>query len=232
MKKGLKITIIILLSILIILLTIFATKIHSIKTIYGEIVELSQLDIRNEEVDKTLKTKGKISKVEKAVLNYYEDYYDYKKIYATYRVEELTNTLTNQYLSENKNNLKNLKEEFKNKTREVDTAITNIKQMLKEETIMSYAEQQKLNPIYTELYRIYMISDDDNKYISEWDKINETNTKKLEYLNELLDLLVNNKNYWYIKNDTLYFDKDEVLIKYNDLHDLIYDIEEKQEGVF
>ena len=51
----------------------------------------------------------------------------------------------------------------------------------------------------------------------------EKNNEKAGYLKEISDILVNNVDDWYIKDDTLYFSSDSLLEEYNKLHGLIYE---------
>ena len=75
-----------------------------------------------------IKSSGDYGKVEKAIKEYYTDYFANKKIFNDNRVEALFNTLTVSYLKENKSKLKSLKLDkmVDDKTKELNEAVNNI----------------------------------------------------------------------------------------------------------
>ena len=114
------------------------------------------------------------------------------------------------------------------KTKELDIAIENINQMLTEEKIMSYISKYQLTDYYTNFYRQNMVSENDLIYQKRWQKLKESNTIKIKYLKEVVDILINYNNKWYIENDNIYFTDNNLLEKYNNLYELIYKEEETE----
>jgi len=109
------------------------------------------------------------------------------------------------------------------KTKELNDATNKIIDMLNSDNIMSYVDKYDLPSYYNYFYRDIMVSNNDSKIQKEWRDLIEKNNKKAGYLKEVIDILVNNTNNWYIKDDTLYFSSDSLLEKYNELHSLIYE---------
>jgi len=228
-KKFNKIVSIILFSLLIILVTIiivFGTKNYKEERIVKDELEIiNSLNASVDTIDMDIKASGNYGKVEQAMKEYYQDYFKKKKIFNENRVEAIFNTFTVDYLKENKSKLKKLKlkEMVDTKTNELNEAVNDIIDMLNSDNIMSYVDKYDLPSYYNYFYRDIMVSNNDSKIQKEWRDLIEKNNKKAGYLKEVIDILVNNTNNWYIKDDTLYFSSDSLLEKYNELHSLIYE---------
>ena len=102
--------------------------------------------------------------------------------------------------------------------------------MLESDKIMSYVYKYDLHNYYNNFYRKIMVSKNDNNIQKEWQDLMDTNTEKATYLKEIIDILIDNTNSWYIEDNQLYFSSDTLLKKYNELHSLIYkDIKDNNE---
>jgi len=225
-NKIVKSTLITLLIILTILVIGVGIKNYKEKRLVKEELEIiNSLNASFDTIDMDIKANGNYGKVEKAMKEYYQDYFSKKKIFNDNRVEALFNILTVDYLKENKSKLKklNLKKTIDTKTNELNEAVNDIIDMLNSDNIMSYVDKYDLPSYYNYFYRDIMVSNNDSKIQKEWRDLIEKNNKKAGYLKEVIDILVNNTNNWYIKDDTLYFSSDSLLEKYNELHSLIYE---------
>jgi len=228
-KKFNKIVSIILFSLLIILVTIiivFGTKNYKEERIVKDELEIiNSLNASVDTIDMDIKASGNYGKVEQAMKEYYQDYFKKKKIFNENRVEAIFNTFTVDYLKENKSKLKKLKlkEMVDTKTNELNEAVNDIIDMLNSNNVMSYVDKYDLDSYYNDFYRDIMVSKNDSKIQKEWQDLIENNNEKAGYLKEVIDILVNNTNDWYIKDDTLYFSSDSLLEKYNKLHSVIYE---------
>ena len=94
--------------------------------------------------------------------------------------------------------------------------------MLDSNNIMAYIDKYDLHSYYNDFYRDIMVSKNDSKFQKEWQDLMKQNKEKVGYLKDIINILVNNIDDWYIKDDTLYFSSDSLLKEYNKLHGLIY----------
>ena len=220
-----------LITIFIITVLMAFNNIKQERIIKNELKIINTLHASKDTIDMKIKSNGYHSKVEKAIKEYYEDFFNKKKIFNNNRAESLFNTFTIDYLKENKSKLKKLKLDkmIDTKTRELNTAVDGIIQMLDGSNIMSYVYKYDLKNYYNNFYRKNMVSKNDNVIKEEWTNLKELNSQKIGYLKEILKILIDNNEDWYIKDDNLYFSNDKILDKYNKLHSLIYDIDNDSE---
>ena len=190
-----------------------------------ELAIINTLDASIDTINMEIKASGNHGKIEKAMKEYYTDYFSKKKIFNSNRAEALFNIFTVGYLKETKSKLKSLKleEMVDTKTKELNEAVDGIISMLESHNIMSYIYKYDLKLYYNNFYRDNMVSKKDSIIQKEWEDIKEKNTIKIDYLKKVLSILINNNDDWYIENDTLYFSNDKLLGEYNKLHSLIYD---------
>ena len=230
-KKGLPYIVIIALILMIIPLSIALIKRNNQEDIIIKEIEIiNNLDI-NANIDMTIKSKNDYIKVETAVKEYYQDLFIKKRIFNNNRAESLFNILTPEYLNKNKNKLKslNLSKMVKEKTNDVETAVTEIINMLDSEKIMSYILKYNLDEYYNDFYRSEMISENDVDYQNEWREILNNNANKVTSLYKVINILVDNTSDWYIENNSIYFTNNKLLNEYNKLYNLIYENDEVNE---
>ena len=229
LKKVLPYTVIAILILAIIPLSIMLIKRNNQENIIIKEIEIiNNLDI-NDNIDMNIKSKNDYIKVETAVKEYYQELFTNKRIFNNNRAESLFNILTPDYLNKNKSKLKslNLSKMIKDKTNELEVAVNNIIDMLDSDKIMSYIKKYNLDDYYNDFYHEQMVSENDSSYQEEWTELLNINTEKIEYLEQVIDILVDNTNDWYIENNSLYFTDDKLLKEYNELHNLIYESDEK-----
>jgi len=226
--SGILIGIFIVLLVLISLIIGYDTNQKNI--VLAELETINNLDSYEENIDMNIKADRYYAKIELAIKEYYSDFFNNSNIFYDNCAESLFNIFTPSYLKENKSKLKKLKlyDMINIKTKELDIAIENINQMLTEEKIMSYISKYQLTDYYTNFYRQNMVSENDLIYQKRWQKLKESNTIKIKYLKEVVDILINYNNKWYIENDNIYFTDNNLLEKYNNLYELIYKEEETE----
>lgn len=229
LRKVLPYMIIAILILAIIPLSIMLIKRNNQENIIIKEIEIiNNLDI-NDNIDMNIKSKNDYIKVETAVKEYYQELFTNKRIFNNNRAESLFNILTPDYLNKNKSKLKslNLSKMIKDKTNELEVSVNNIIDMLDSDIIMSYIKKYNLDDYYKDFYHEQMVSENDSSYQEEWTELLNINTEKIEYLEQVIDILVDNTNDWYIENNSLYFTDDKLLKEYNELHNLIYESDEE-----
>lgn len=228
LKKVLPSIVIAILILAIIPLSIMLIKRNNQENIIIKEIEIiNNLDV-NDNIDMNIKSKNDYIKVETAVKEYYQELFINKRIFNNNRAESLFNILTPDYLNKNKSKLKslNLSKMIKDKTNELEVSVNNIIDMLDSDRIMSYIKKYNLGDYYNDFYHEQMVSENDSSYQEEWTELLNINTEKIEYLDRVVDILVDNTNDWYIENNSLYFTDDKLLKEYNELHNLIYESDE------
>lgn len=212
----------------ILLLVILGLGVNSFiqkRIVMGELELINDLNSSLDTIDEKIKAKGNYGKVEKAMKEYYKDYFEKKRIFNNNRAETLFNTFTIDYLKENKNKLENLKLDkmVDTKTNELNDAVNEIIGMLDKENIMEYVYKYDLNFYYNNFYCNIMVSNNDSKIQENWKYLMDKNSERANYLKQIIDILVDNNKGWYIKDNNLYFSDDTILEEYNELHSLIYE---------
>ncbi len=225
MNKKLKIVIGILFIILIFVFVLYLYLHNEREIVIKEINKINELN-NYEDIDMDIKSDGNFYFVEKAIKEYYYDFFYEKSIYEDNNTEALTNYLTPDYLNKNKNNLSKIKSDFNKKYFDCQDSLTVLINMLNEDTIMSYISKYNLGYYYEEFYKECLISDKDDEYQNNYQNTKTMNETKNKYLIELLELLNKNKDKWYVKNDNIYIDGKAILNRYNDLRNKIYDLDD------
>lgn len=230
-KKNKKLVIIlasILLVALIIFLTLVIVRKNKESVVIKELNKINELDVSTDEVDMNIKSSGELKIVEEAIKNYYKDFFNLKKTMNDNRAEALLNILTPEYLSKNKNKLNDVKKEFEEKNKSFEDNIDNLIEMLKDYKIISYIDKTKISKHNYEFYKSLMITEDDKVIIKDLEEIKKNNQEKYGYVEEIIELLTKNNSYWYIKDKKLYIDGKDLLNKYNELRNKVYDLEESK----
>ena len=190
-----------------------------------EVTEIDHIDIyEGETIDMEIKATGKYGKVEKTIKEYYEEIFKYKLIYSENSSVEMFNEMTLEYLQNNRlDKLQEKLDSIDSREQKATEAINKIIAMLNEDYTMERIEKQKLGKKYNEYYRELIIFEEDEETIQEWKNEMTINSEKKEYLKELIKILIDYDDSWYIEDDTLYISDDYEINRYNELYDKIYD---------
>ena len=230
-KKNKKILLIlgsILIIALITFIILFATRISKERVVIKEVDKINELDVSKDEIDMEIKSKGELGIVEEAIKNYYKDFFNLKKTLNDNRAESLLNILTPEYLNKNKSKLNTIKKDFEDKNTSFEEKANNLIEMLKDYKIISYIDKTKISKHNYEFYKSLMITEDDKVIIKELEDMKRDNKEKYDYVKEILDLLIKNNSYWYVKDNKLYIDGKDILNKYNDLRNKVYDLKDSK----
>ena len=112
---------------------------------------------------------------------------------------------SNEYLTKTKQNILNLEAE--------------ILSYLKEETIMAYIVNENLEDSYVNLYKSFDFAKEKeiNKKKETIGESVDNFVKLIEKEQEILKFLTENKNNWYISNNTINFKNESLSTKYNEM---------------
>jgi len=211
--------------ILIILGLFYLNRLSKEKVVRDELNEINETETVSDEI----KASGELKEVEKAIKNYYIDYFTYKDIVDQTRSDALANLLTPSYLNDNRKKLKKVKKEFEEKNKEFIENIDKMIEMFDEKKILSYIDKKKVSSHNYKLYKELMILPDDKKTLESIKEFKENNQEKQGFLYELIDVLSSSNSSWYVKDDKLYIDTDATLKKYNELRVRIYNLDKSKE---
>lgn len=200
------------------------------KLVLEEVYKINDMNIYEEEIDEDIKAKGDYGKVEKVIKDYYSEFFDARRIYSDKRAEMVLNQLTNEFLAENKGNLANLGliEDANENEKKVNDAIDKIILMLDENYTMSLIEKEGLSQKYVDFYREHMVFEDDPETAEKWLELKNKNQEKTIAVKEMITILIENEENWYIEDDTLYMNGD-LSDRYNYFYDIVFDEEEEEE---
>lgn len=186
----------------------------------NELVNAENIDLDSvyEVLNQTV-TKGDYAKVEKAFKNYLKDNFDTTiKISEILNDEQLLNVLTAEnYLNDGKDFLAT--KEYIEQTRTNLTQYQNdYNEFFTKEKAKSYINKQELDEYYVDLYMEQYVGDIETD--SNSDVVDESIDEILNILNiyeEVINLLVNNKDEWQIIDENIVFDDTELSNEYEEL---------------
>lgn len=220
MKSNVKKVIVSIIIILLLLLTFVVVQELNIENIVRKEVEkISNLDYNKEQVDMKIYSKNDYGKVEKAIKEYYKEFYQYKKEYYDYYAPTSYGVIFDNYNS----NLNDMLEIIKTNKIKTQEASEKLLELLNDEKSLSYINSYSLDDYYIDFYKEQIEYNSNKKYMDEWkDTINKDN-KKFDYLIDMANSLISHPDSWYVQEDTIYFNDDDLLKKFNDNYDLLYE---------
>lgn len=168
--------------------------------------------------DRTI-TKKDYAKVEKAFKTYFNDVIsNIITIADTLEEENLTKMLTANNYQEDGPKFNKTLEYINNTKNKLNECKDKYYEYLKEEKIMSYIKDYKLNDYYIDLYKNHIIGnaeeEKDNNFVEN--NINEV-INILDKTTKVINFLQENEGKWLIKNNKIILDTKELVNKYNEL---------------
>lgn len=194
---------------------------YNLSIIDKEIIKI----VKSESIDSNVYAYEKFGIVERELKKYYVDFYENKKMYEENEAGYIFSQLTNTYLQENKDELKDLLKDLPSRKIRVEKAIQNIVNLMSEEVIMERIQKSELEGFYEDIYRDYVF----NSEKSYFQNLKFKNEEKMMYLERLLEILLISPSVWYIEDGTLYFIDSNYLKEYQNLYDLITETERKSD---
>ena len=210
----------------------------SLKQLKNEIYSIDNI-IENEgifsnNIDKKLKnnvTSGDFVVVEKAVKNYFKDFVDETRklinVYSDERVENLFNI--DNFKEDGKDFVETLVT-LRTLENKVDTINETLEKLFNEDKIMTYIDSA--DSYYKDYYKELMIDSDTYDILKK--DISEARDIYVSLINDMKNIfkfLSKNKDKWNIEDDTIVFENDEYLDKYNELIEKIGKIEENGQNI-
>lgn len=215
-KKGASKTSIIIIVVAIIVLCMIGIAIYLSYDKTQQNIVINEINNINEtkNIDQTIKSKGKYAILEKGLKDYLNEYLTKTNELANeYSNTTIDNALSIENISQDgpdftktKESIKNLK----NKEQEVKSALEN---MTAEEYINNKANELNLSEKYTNIYTTALNLKEDVNNIS--DMISKYD-EYLSTIENMLNFLTNNKDYWSVSQNKILFTKSDLLTQYNE----------------
>lgn len=190
------------------------TEMDEVYSLMGsENIDYSQIEERLNGVV----TKGDYATIEKALKNFLSDSVENNtRIYEILADERIVNNLTPENYRTDGPEFVQTKEYLANTIKELQECKEKYANYLTEENIMSYISDKNIDTYYIDLYKNEITGETEDEENTVVDDIDET----LEILNitqEVINFLAENKNSWYIENDNIYFNSEDMSNKYIEL---------------
>ena len=188
------------------------------------VLKIDTMNIYEDEIDMSIKTKGDYAKIELTIKKYYQELFTNKINYSNNNAEEALNKFCNiEYLSTNKNNLKYTLNEIDKMHEKSNKYLEKILNIIDVDKTIDRLEKYNLTEYYQEFYVELIISGNEDMFINEWETLQKINAKKYNYLKEMINILHSNPDRWYIEGENLYIIDEVMLYKYNQLYNLVHD---------
>lgn len=210
----------------------------SLKQLKNEIYSIDNI-IENEgifsnNIDKKLKnnvTSGDFVVVEKAVKNYFKDFVDEtRKLINIYSDESVENLFAIDNFKEDGKDFVETLVTLRTLENKVDTINETLEKLFNEDKIMTYIDSA--DSYYKDYYKELMIDSDTYDILKK--DISEARDIYVSLINDMKNIfkfLSKNKDKWNIEDDTIVFENDEYLDKYNELIEKIGKIEENGQNI-
>ena len=192
------------------------TELDELNTLVNsENVDMNQIE---ERLDRVV-TKGDYATVEKAFKQYLSDSFDNAiRISEILNDEKITQSLTAENYKEDGPDFVATKEYLANTKQELNERKINYEEFFTEEKAMSYINNKGLDEYYISYYRDEIVGDiesanDTSVVESSIDEV----ISILDTIEEIINLLSDNKDSWQIENDTIVFNTESLSDQYNEL---------------
>lgn len=223
-KSNIKKIIVSIIVILLLLLTFAIVKdFNQEDLLIKEVEKINNLDYETEEIDMTIYSKNDYGKVEKAIKEYYKDFYQYKKDYYDYYAPTSYEVIFTDYINNSSSNLTDMLEVINRNKTKTQEASERLLELLEDEKSLSYINTYSLDNYYIDFYKEQIEYSSNKEYLQEWKHTIENDYKKFDYLLDMIDILIKNQDNWDVEEDTIYFENDDLLEKFNNNYDLLYD---------
>ncbi len=174
----------------------------------------------NEELQNILNrtvTTGNYSKIEKACKQYLTDILaQQEKIKQILEDEKLTKILSAENYQVDGPEFVSTKEYITTTRTNLNKYTEELTQLISEEKILSYAENQGMDSTDIEIYRQELtgqINEEESKNELK-SSVNEI-TKILDIAEKVIDFLIQNKTHWVVEEENIIFDNQQLSDKYN-----------------
>jgi len=192
--------------------------------------EIDSMDIYKDSIDMDTISNGDYAYIEKTIKEYYTELFTNKKEYFDKDAQSTLNIVgVTSYLKKNKNNLEEAFKIIEENKKKSDEALKNIINILNVENTINRINKYNLSNYYIEFYKDLILYGTEEKLIKDWEEVRKENEQKYTYVSNMLFILDNFPEDWYVEDDNLYITDDYNLERYNYFYDLVFDSDEEND---
>lgn len=190
-----------------------------------EVNKLLNMDLATGVVDMNIVTKDEYAVIERTIKSYLKDYSDNcKKFINAIDNFDFENMFTAKTFASDGPDFLNSKGKLSQLKGTLNDSLGQLIQMSSKEYIMELIDEKDLDEYDIEMYENYMFGDNINSFndyiskdVNEMRSLSENVNLFLGDCYALYDFMSNNRSYWYVEGDIVYFSSNGLVNEYNAL---------------
>ena len=188
-----------------------------------EVIDWSNKDLVNDNFDIEIQTTGDYAYVENAVKKFYKELSDnVKTLEYSLDNDDLINILSLDNLQKDRPSFNHSHQVLNIVKADATKAIENIARLCDKEYVKNLLDKDKVSEYYIDFYQRLMYTEQDLKELKQTEEeMQELSTNLnlfLDKVDEILRMLEKNNSFWFIENNQIYFETDELVNEYNTLY--------------
>ena len=188
-----------------------------------EVIILANKDLLKDDFDVDIKTTGEYAYVEETIKKYYRDLsYNVKTFNSYMDNDDLIDILSVNNLENDRKGFVKSRKTLKDSKEKIVGSLNNISKLCDEDTIKNLLDKEKVSDYTIKFYHKIMYTKEDLKEINDVKKQMEKLAKDyndfLNKIEEIINLLDDNNDSWFIRDGQLYFSSNDLVDRYNKLY--------------
>ena len=181
--------------------------------------EIYKINNNNYQVDEKIYSYEKFGIIEKALKEYFQEFYNAKEMYEQNKASTIFLSITIDKLKNSKEKIPEMENQLPKHEQLATEAINKLIQLLDENSSKEIVEKYQLDKYFENIFKKYAFTEYDYYYLESWKKELAKNEEQMKLVKRAIEIL-KQENCWYIENDKLYMCND-YLDEYNTIY---YDI--------
>ncbi len=198
-----------------------------------EVIKLSNKDLLQDNFSIDIKTSGDYAYVENAIKKFYKELSDDIKTFNhTFDNDKLINILSLDNLQSDRPNFVNSRQVLSTVKDDSTKSLQGIATLCDEEYIKNLLDKEKVDKYYIDFYKKLMYTEQDledfKKIKNEMQELSDNLNLFLDKIEEILSMLEKNNQSWFVEDEHIYFDTDELVEQYNHLYTELKEIADEK----
>ena len=195
------------------------------------LIEMRDYILDTDDINMAIESEGEYAKIERVMKEYFEEYLTYYEEVEENDYIAVYDLITPYFLTYETHNIPRLLQGLSTYQEKAEHGIDGMIKLLDEEEIELRFIQADIDYYYLDFYKELMILDMDQETLSSWQDYKEENAEKMGYIKEMLNILNDYPDTWFVEDFTLYFSDDNLLREYNTYYDLLVEEDSLIEGI-
>ena len=187
------------------------------------LIEMRDYILDTDDINMAIESEGEYAKIERVMKEYFEEYLTYYEEVEENDYIAVYDLITPYFLTYETHNIPRLLQGLSTYQEKAEHGIDGMIKLLDEEEIELRFIQADIDYYYLDFYKELMILDMDQETLSSWQDYKEEN--------EMLNILNDYPDTWFVEDFTLYFSDDNLLREYNTYYDLLVEEDSLIEGI-